>query len=196
MKKPTSDLRDNPTVLDFIDTAKQFCRLFDRKRRCSKRKSVERLLKATVSLYRAGFELPNVRPESGFSPLGKWFEKNKHMPLQERLKRDPRIQEHSRLHASIQKRIIISLGDEQCYRRVFDPFEPGAQAIHMALSDSLADIYCDVKKGLLKIGRRSEIIPPSVVWEWKFGMESHWGRHAVETIDAMHSLLFGGHRLP
>jgi len=78
---------------------------------------------------------------------------------------------------------------------VFEPFEPRAKAISFSVSGDLADIYCDVKEGVLKIGKRSNVLSPSIVWEWKLKLETHWGRHAVSAIAALHSLLFGEHAL-
>src|SRR5437773_10811394 len=155
MKQPQPDLASDPAIVYFVAVAKEFCRLLELKRRHSKRRFVEQVLKSMLTLYAAGLELPNLRPESGFSPLGEWYEKHKHMPLQERIKQDPQVQEHTKLYALIRNKISSSLGDEYCYRKVFEPFEPNAGAINMTLSDDLADIYCDLKEGLLKIGRRS-----------------------------------------
>jgi len=195
MKQPTSNLHRDPTVVHFITAANEYCRLFELKTRLSKRTFVERVLKSTLTLYRAGFDLPNVRPESGFSSLGKWYEENKHLPLQERLEQDPQVQAHAKLYFSIRDKIISSLGKEYYYRKVFEPFEPNAQAMDMSLSGDLADIYCDVKEGLMRTGKRSDVVPPSVVWEWKFQMEIHWGRHAAWAVASLHSLLFGEHKV-
>src|SRR5262249_50702736 len=136
-------------------------------------------------------ELPDVRPERGYSPLGKWFEANKHLPLEKQLKQDPQVQEHAKRYASIRKKIVTSLGRDYASRQVFEPFEPSAKAISTTLSDDLAHIYCDLNRGLLKLGKRDHSVPASVVWQWKFGLETHWGRHAVSAIIALHSLLFG-----
>jgi len=73
---------------------------------------------------------------------------------------------------------------------VFDPFEPNAQPIVHTLSDDLADIYCDINEGLLEIGNQAPV-SSGTIWEWKFGLEIHWGRHAVNAISALHALLFG-----
>jgi len=59
------------------------------------------------------------------------------MSLQEQLKKNPKLQQHAKLYAKIRRKIISSLGDEYCYRKVFEPFEPNADAISMTLSDDL-----------------------------------------------------------
>jgi hypothetical protein len=50
------------------------------------------------------------------------------------------------------------------------------------LADDLADIWRDVKSGLLLY--RSEN-PAAASWEWRFHFKAHWGRHAT---GAMHAL--------
>ena len=76
----------------------------------------------------------------------------------------------------------------QVYRMVFHPLDLEDPAIKQALSDDLADIYCDVKEGLLRIDRNSQVILPSVVWNWKFGLASHWGKHAANAINVLHAM--------
>jgi hypothetical protein len=180
-----ADFGSDPAVVHFVITAKAFCRLLELKRRRSERRFVEQVLKSTLALYGAGMELSDIHPESGYARLGESLEKLTLLPLAERIKRDPKVREHAKLHRSILGKIVGSFGDEYPYRKVFEPFDPKADAIWFSVSDDLADIYCDIKKGLVKIRNRSGV-PSSVVWQWKFGFESHWGRHAVSAIAALH----------
>ncbi len=141
-----------------------------------------------MALYGAGLQLPNVRPDPGFKPLGAWFEENKGLPIGEQIKQNPKIQERSRRQQLIRRSIILSLGGELRYQKVFDPFQD-QEPVTTTVSDDLEDIYCDVKEGLLAMGGSGRV-SASTVWEWKFGLESHWGRHAVSVINALHSRYF------
>lgn len=51
------------------------------------------------------------------------------------------------------------------------------------VADDLADIYRDIKDGLWLYdnGHRVE-----AVWEWKQTFNTHWGRHAVSALHALH----------
>jgi hypothetical protein len=71
--------------------------------------------------------------------------------------------------------------------KIFDPFND-QEPVSPTISDDLEDIYCDVKEGLLAM-ESSGAVSQNVVWEWKFGLEIHWGRHAVGAIAALHSLV-------
>ena len=101
MKQQQSGTAADPAVVHFVGVGKEFCRLLELKRRRSKRRFVERVLKSTLVLYRAGLELPDVRPEPGYSSLGEWYQQHKHLPLKERINQDPKIREHSKLHRTI-----------------------------------------------------------------------------------------------
>lgn len=91
--------------------------------------------------------------------------------------------------------IISTLGHRHAYWTVFDPMDPDDhESIYCSLADDLADIYRDVKEGLLQIGEPSAR-NADVAWEWRFGFQNHWGQHAVSAIQAVHSLLYGPHSI-
>jgi hypothetical protein len=51
------------------------------------------------------------------------------------------------------------------------------------VADDLADIYRDIKNGLwLHANRHST----EAIWEWKHSFNTHWGRHAVGALHALH----------
>jgi hypothetical protein len=60
-------------------------------------------------------------------------------------------------------------------------------AVPLPLSDDLADIWLDLKHGLLALDDRAR--PEDVTWEWRFGFYAHWGRHATEALRALHARL-------
>lgn len=177
----------SPAVPSFVAAADEFCRLLETKGHPSKQKFIRRVLKSTVALYSAGLDLPDVDPERGYKPGGEWFEKNEGLPLEQQLQLNPHIQERSRRYSSIRVNITRCLGGEVAYQEVFDPLRD-KEAITTTLDDDLADIYCDAKEGLSAMAG-SKQPSASVVWEWKFGLEWHWGSHAVKAITVLHYLL-------
>jgi Domain of unknown function (DUF5063) len=179
----------DPAVMRFVTTGKSFCGLFEKRSR-SRRSFIEQVLKATVALYAAGLELPHTRPEREYNPLGEWWSRNKHLSLKERLKRDPKVRGYSRRYNRIRKQIAANLGGDKAYRKVFDPFASDDGSVTTTLSDDLADIYCDLQEGLLHMPTNSDVVPRSTIWQWKFNMQIHWGRHAVSALNALHDLAF------
>lgn len=84
--------------------------------------------------------------------------------------------------------VILSLGGEDSYQMVFEPFQDH-EPITGSLSDDLVDIYLDINKGLLAM-EGSERIAKNIIWQWKCDLEIPWGRHAVSSINALHCLFF------
>jgi hypothetical protein len=66
-------------------------------------------------------------------------------------------------------------------------FDPGAEEAPVAasLADDLADVYLDLKRGFRVLESTGEIA--QAVWEWRDSFWSHWGRHAIEALRAMHN---------
>jgi hypothetical protein len=72
----------------------------------------------------------------------------------------------------------------------YNPFEtPPQQPVCASLADGLTDIWRDLKPGLLALAQDEDRWASDVFWDWKFGFESHWGQHAVDSIWAIHKLL-------
>jgi len=53
-----------------------------------------------------------------------------------------------------------------------------------SLADDLADIWCDLRAGFNALDAGSPW--QDVAWEWRFGLQTHWGKHAVEALRALH----------
>ncbi len=85
--------------------------------------------------------------------------------------------------------ISAGMPGRDCYWTVFEPLEPNPPSpVVGSLADDLADIWRNLKSGLLLIDHRGPNCRSSAVWEWRFSFESHWGRHAVEAITVLHAL--------
>jgi hypothetical protein len=76
----------------------------------------------------------------------------------------------------------------QYYSELFNPLPVPAKEEPTVgdLADDIADIFDDVLEGLrcFDHGR-----VPDAVWEWAFGFQSHWGRHASCAIRTLHAYL-------
>jgi hypothetical protein len=73
------------------------------------------------------------------------------------------------------------------YSTVLNPMVvPDAEVGIGSLADDLADIYRDVATGLREY-ERGEV--SKAIWEWSFGLHSHWGEHACGAIRALHGWL-------
>lgn len=70
------------------------------------------------------------------------------------------------------------------YSDNFDPtIVPADAPVIGSVSDDLADIYREVVTGLRAYNRGDRA---GAIWEWSFGLHSHWGMHATGAMRALH----------
>jgi hypothetical protein len=72
----------------------------------------------------------------------------------------------------------------QCYGEVFDPtVVPPEEPVVGDVADDVADVYRDVVIGLRLFDAG---LHDDALWEWGFGFRTHWGKHAIDAIRAIH----------
>jgi hypothetical protein len=97
----------------------------------------------------------------------------------------------------------VGLNDEECghlynvlkeklldwdlYWQVFDPTKDH-EAIRGSLADDIADIYRDLRKGLI-LFETHQAPEDEIIWLWRLLFHSHWGAHAMESLRTIHFLL-------
>lgn len=70
------------------------------------------------------------------------------------------------------------------YWEVFDSFVQ-EDAVCSNLADDLSEIAAELQNGMreFEAGRIG-----NAVFEWKFGLNNHWGNHAVDALRALHAI--------
>lgn len=69
------------------------------------------------------------------------------------------------------------------YSVSFSPAKIEEAPVTGDVADDLADIYRDLKNGLSLYENR---YVTEAIWEWKQSFNTHWGRHAVSLLHALH----------
>lgn len=77
------------------------------------------------------------------------------------------------------------LGDWDLYHQVFDPTED-SEAIFGTLADDIADIYRDLKHGLVFRETHQGLPDEDAIWTWRLLFYSHWGKHAMDALLTIH----------
>ena len=80
--------------------------------------------------------------------------------------------------------INISKQIPTLYWTMFDPYKDD-KPVCGDITDDLSDIAYDLQYGIKeydngKIG--------NAVFEWRFGLNAHWGNHAIDALKALHTL--------
>ena len=78
----------------------------------------------------------------------------------------------------------VNIKHHNVYMEIFNPYQDKTP-VNGCLDDDIIGIYSDIKKGLILYEQGHGI---EAVWEWKFGLEVHWGEHATSAIGALHSI--------
>ena len=122
--------------------------------------SIDYLISILMKLYITALELPNIEPDSEDID----YESNK-------------LRINIRIHPKL----------ETMYWQIFDPFndEDRNNPCCGSLYDDFQSIAEDIHDGINEyvIGRVG-----NAVFEWHFGVISHWGDHTVNAIRALHAL--------
>jgi len=79
------------------------------------------------------------------------------------------------------------LGDWNLYSQVLIQRKT-REANYGSLADDIADIYRDLKEGLV-LHHSGLATPNDILWEWRLLFYSHWGDHAMNALRTIHFLL-------
>lgn len=147
----------DPTEV-FISAAREYCEWAESGWN-SPISAVERARELLLKLYLAALQLPDTEPEEIEIPQA----------------------ENSPPSSVCQRLNSFPVG---YYWECFNPLVTTAETpVGISVSDDLSDIYRDLKYGFacLEAGHKNE-----AVWQWKFTFQSHWGRHVLGALKAIH----------
>lgn len=152
--------------MEFRREAEQYCSLIERAASLKQEEFAAQLTASLAALLSAAARLPDATPTDTDLP-----DRPSHEQWSERF-------------AEVQ----TALGEWEAYWTTLAPYgEEAEEAVMLPLGDDLADIWRDLRQGLLALEDGAS--PEDVVWEWRFGFYSHWGRHATEALRALHARL-------
>jgi hypothetical protein len=154
----------NP-VTTFVETAREFCRLIEGHRKGSRKSFLKRIAATLPHLYAAAVHLPRT---SGSARVKA---------------RRLSSKEWQRLFMSLGRK----LGRECCYWECFNPYVR-EELMAGSLADDFADIYRDIKPALLHYDNGDATAQVAAITEWRSGLLSHWGHHAIGALRVLHHL--------
>jgi uncharacterized protein DUF5063 len=144
--------------------ARAFCELIEGHQRYPVRRFLNLVHHSLPALYAAGLELPNLTPSR--------------KPSYARVS----IEEWQPLFRALGKR----LGNRTWYSEIFDPYDRHVRGSLIGnLADDLSDICRDLTNGS-RCWQSGDL--ETAVWEWRYGLEIHWGEHATGAMRALHWL--------
>lgn len=167
---PKQSMSSNDQVAMFAKLAEQYCHLIDTHEDISKLEFIKKAAILLAKLFAAGAELTELpmdlskgkNPDSSIEDAHNDWQTN---------------------FDSLQKK----WGKDDQYWMVFNSYIEKAPLCN-SLSDDLADIYTDMKRGLNVFGR-SEKDNRNSAFTWKFHFLAHWGKHCACALRAINQLM-------
>jgi hypothetical protein len=150
----------DPVMERFRAAAANFIQVVDSIAVIEREAFLARLSHCLAELYTSALDFPAVQPDTSSideTPFAK--------------------EECNELYHLLRSKI----GSFDGYWRVFDSVEnlPPVQA---SLAADISEIYFDLKQDL----RPKDISDPDFLWELRFSFRSHWGRHLLGALTAIH----------
>lgn len=170
MEIKPADLRDLPSVKQFVACGDIFCALLEYSGDWPPSDFLNQLAIAMANLYAAALTLPDVEVKDS--------------PVNEKTKSS----ERKVLSADGLRALRHKLGDFETYWQVHNPYEDDVP-VRAGIIDDLGDIYHDYRRYLDIYRGGSDHEVSEAVWHWKFMFEEHWGDHLVDSLRAIHRLI-------
>jgi hypothetical protein len=171
---PDHPLRSLPAAKAFVNTAARFCMLLEHPVR-ERDLWLQDLLTTLSAIYAAAPHLRDI-------PLP---DASENIPQNFRLTND----EWTTLYTHLK----LTLDKDALYNAHFSPTTAARtdEPTQGDLADDLADIYRDLKPGLLAWHTGDDRYVQDILYQWvHYGLIHHWGRHAVNAMRALHELVY------
>lgn len=171
---------DHPELRAFARVAEEFCHLVEERDRGSRREFIHALHRVLPELYGSGLRLPSTRILWDEGPDSDDNDCDSALPT------GGAADVEGADWAQLERSLAEIFGERNLYREISDPFISADEEAEVlgSLSDDIADVYRDLKLGLVAWHRGET---GAALWEWRFGLESHWGDHVTGAIRALHA---------
>jgi hypothetical protein len=174
-------LADNAEIAGrFAVVANRFCSVVDSASSMEKTDLLLQIYRILPKLIDEAISLPDVKLSDSDDPI----EGSGQPAFRARGRQSE--QEWGQLYNLLKEQIA----DWDRYWQVFDPTED-KEALSGTLADDIADIYRDLKEGLVR-SEAHQAPPEEIIWSWRLLFYSHWGKHAMDALLAIHFRLQNG----
>ena len=158
-------------VVEFVTVANEFCKLIENVNNYSVKANLQNLQKIMPLLYLKATLLPKTEKI-----------------IEEELEKYVSDLDYNSLH----QKWLQSLNEYDNYYEVFDPnIQFGDEMVTASISESLLDIYQDLKDFLIAYSLGDEEIMNDSLYDCVYHFEDFWGQRLVNLLRAVHMLVYG-----
>lgn len=157
-------------VVEFVTVANEFCNLIEKANKFSAEENLQKLQKILPLLYLKAAMLPKTEKV-----------------LDEELEKYVSELDYNMLH----QRWLKLLVEHDSYYEVFDPnIQFGEEMVTASISESLLDVYQDLKDFLTAYSLGDEGIMNDALYDCNYHFEDFWGQRLVNVLRAVHMLVY------
>ena len=162
-------------VIEFVTVANEFCNSIEQVNNQTTRENILKLQKILPLLYLKAAVLPRIEKV-----------------LDDELEKYVSELDYNVLH----QKWLQQLAENDSFYEVFDPtIQFGQETVTASISESLLDIYQDLKDFLTAYSIGNEEVMNDALFECIFHFEDSWGQRLVNVLRAVHMLVFNGEDL-
>ena len=159
-------------VVEFVTVANEYCGTIEKVNHYTASENLQRLQKILPLLYLKATLLPRVENV-----------------LDEELEKYVTELDYNVLH----QKWLQLLSENDGFYEVFDPsIQFGQETVTASISESLLDIYQDVKDFLLAYSIGNEDVMNDALFDCLYHFEDSWGQRLVNVLRAVHMLVYSG----
>jgi hypothetical protein len=152
-------MSDNDQLKRFRAAATEFINAVDTAPRLERETFLATVSHSMAELFSAALLLPPVKPETDVN--------------------ETLLPEDDELRRSLQEK----LGSLDVYWQIFDSTAK-QEPVQGSIAQDISEIYFDLKQSLHQ--EETGIPQPDLTFEWRFDFRSHWGRHLLGALTAIH----------
>lgn len=175
MKENKPDSLYSSTIVEFVASTNEFCRYAEHAGEIEGRELLAILQRLLPFIYLKASLLPPLEPVFG-----------------EGNEKFVREEDWNRIHDTIKAK----LGTADAYLEVFDDrMKESETPVVVSLAENIADIYQDLKDFLILYQTGTSELMNDALWECRMNFENFWGQKLVNSLRAIHKLLYSGEEI-
>ena len=157
-------------VVEFVTVGNEFCNLIEKVQKFSVVENLHKLQKIMPLLYLKATMLPKTEKV-----------------LEDELEKYVTELDYNML----QQKWLQLLGEHDNYHEVYDPsIQFGDEMVTASISESLLDVYQDLKDFLTSYSLGDESIMNDALYDCMYHFEDSWGQRLVNVLRAVHMLVY------
>jgi len=165
----------SPTIVEFVASANEYCKYLEKAQELDGKELLQILQRLMPFIYLKATLLPELEP---------YFEEGNEKFVRE--------EDWNAVHDVLKDKF----GTADSFLEVFDErMNESETPVVASLAENLTDIYQDLKDFVILYQTGTNEVMNDAVWECRLNFENYWGQKLVNSLRAIHKLLYSGEEI-